>query len=260
MSKPFVSMRAGWAGAALLALSFGLSGCGGGGNGPTVSATPSPTAVDTGATNRCDTTYTPNYVSSLDPNNNGDNPVLHWPVFPLRIYFDTRAYFSDTVDYYSPERQDLAIEGFNLWVARTGSNGATYTVVTDRNNANVTVDFYQFKGGAGDTLGTTYYDYDPNTSTIVTTSNKVRISIGITGKANNDLVTAAHEFGHALGINGHSPNRLDLMYFEGNDTTGGSITNPDLNTLLTGYCGTFNKNANTRVAPLSGELKSVVIH
>ena len=47
--------------------------------------------------------------------------------------------------------------------------------------------------------------------------------------------TAAHEFGHALGINGHSDSRRDLMYpahFEG---TRCRITDRDLDTLISIY-------------------------
>ena len=48
------------------------------------------------------------------------------------------------------------------------------------------------------------------------------------------IPTGCHEMGHALGIGGHSPNNLDIMYFTGN--LSGQLTTPDLNTLRTCYC------------------------
>ncbi len=246
MKINFVSARAKWLGAALFATSVALSGCGGGGgNGPAlVTATPLPRPAsgqtETGG-NCTNSTYAPNYTESVR--------LLHWTLFPLRIYFVRDS-------NYSAARQALAVEGFNRWVAATGSNGFTYNLVSSEAASNVTVKFSDFKGGPGDTLGTTVVSYFEESSTI----ESADISIGITGDRANDLLTATHEMGHCLGIFGHSPNRTDLMFFEGNEAAGGIITPLDLNTVLTAYCGNFNKNANARLAPHSGELKTITIH
>lgn len=246
MKINFVSARSKCLGAALFATSLALSGCGGGGsNGPTqVTATPvpSPTAGQTGTGGTCtNATYAPNYADSVK--------LLRWTVFPLRVYFKRDA-------NYSAARQALAIRGFDRWVVATGSNGFTYNIVNAETAANVTVDFYDFKGGPGDTLGTTVVSYFEESRTI----SSATISLGITGSESNDLLTATHEMGHCLGVFGHSPNQTDLMYFEGNETLGGAITSLDLNTVLTAYCANFNKNVNTRLAPHRGELKSITIH
>ena len=249
MNFKFAAVRARWIGVALVSLSVGLSGCGGGGGGgsstgPSV-VTRQPPALPTDGTasnNRCtNTTYTPNFTDSVQ--------LLRWTVFPLRVYFVRDS-------NYSAARQALAVEGFDRWVTATGSNGFTYRVVTNPSESNVTVDFYTFNGGAGDTLGTTVVSYFEDSRTI----DKAKISLGITGDRNNDLLTATHEMGHALGIFGHSPNSTDLMFFEGNERSGGGITPLDLNTVLTIYCGDFNKNPNNRTAPHSGELKTITIH
>lgn len=244
MKIPWVSMRAKWMGAALLAASVAVSGCGGGGgSGPdTTTGTPPTNPTDNGNNDRCtNATYSPNYTKSVE--------LLRWPLFPLRVFFKRDS-------NYSAARRALAIEGFNRWVAATGNDGFTYNVVSSEAAANVSVNFYDFNGGAGDVLGTTVVSYYEQSGTI----ESADISLGITGDRNNDLLTATHEMGHCLGIYGHSPNDSDLMYFQGNEAAGGAITPLDLNTVLTAYCGEFNKNANNRLAPHSGALKSITIH
>lgn len=248
MKINFVSARAPWLGVALLATSVALSGCGGGGGGPagptkvTATPIPNPTSGQTGTGGNCtNSTFAPNYTDSVR--------LLRWTLFPLRIYFKRDS-------NYSAARQAMAIQGFDRWVAATGSNGFTYQVVSSEAASNVTVDFYDFKGGPGDTLGTTVVSYFEESSTI----DSADISLGITNNGANDLLTATHEMGHCLGIFGHSPNRTDLMFFEGNEAAGGVITPLDLNTVLTAYCGNFNKNSNARLSTHSGELKTITIH
>ena len=239
-------LRALWTGAA--ALGFGLitAGCGGGGSGPkgpdsatiTANRTPLPSQGTS-----CSNSYSPNYASSVR--------LLHWTQFPLRVYFIQDANLT-------PQRQALAIQGFNRWVQETNAvannNGVSYNVVSSQSAANVTVKFYQFTGGPGDTLGITNVKYYDSSSTI----DSADINLGVTGDTRNDLITNSHEFGHALGILGHSPVDRDLMYFEGNDAYTGDITPSDLNTLLTAYCGNFNRSSAARTAH-SGELKTMTI-
>ena len=232
----------------LAALSLGLSGCGGGGSGPstqsssgtgTAVVSPSTTPTPLAQTTSCSQSYTPNYKSSVT--------LLHWTQFPLRVYFVRDSNYSAT-------RQTMATEGFDGWVKAT-SNGATYTVVSNADQANVTVTFFPFTGGAGDTLGQTNIDYYRDSRTIKSAS----IELGVTGGRANDVLTAEHEFGHTLGISGHSPSNEDLMYFEGNDAKCGCITPADLNTLLTAYCGNFNKNANALTLPDRGPIETITI-
>ena len=245
MKINFLTPRAKWWGVSLLATSVVLSGCGGGGGtGPKITATPIPvpTTGQNGTGGNCtNATYAPNYTDNVQ--------LLRWTVFPLRVYFKRDA-------NYSAARQALATQGFDRWVAATGSNGFTYRLVNSEADSNVTVDFYDFNGGAGDTLGTTVVSYFEESRTI----SSADISLGITGNPTNDLLTATHEMGHCLGVFGHSPNRVDLMFFEGNEAAGGGITADDLNTVLTAYCGNFNKNPNNRLAPHSGDLKTITIH
>ena len=258
--QKLVLTRAPWLGAALFSLSVGLSSCGGGGgggNGPSVSPTAAPTAtpVATSANSTYDKTkYTPNYVDDLEAMRR-ETPVknptalLRWTRFPLSVYFERDS-------SYTTAKQALAVQGFNRWVTKTGSNGVTYNVVNSATGADIIVNFGTFTGGAGDILGQTFFSYDQQSRVF---KKGVNIQIKFTGDNNNDLITSSHEFGHALGINGHSGNPSDLMYFEGNEPFTGNITTPDLNTTKTSYNNVFNKNANARVAPGNGVIISASI-
>ena len=252
MTINFASTRIVSLSAILFAASLTLSGCGGGGNGPTVSPTATPTP-DVANFTYDKTKYVPNYVSDLEEakKSTPQDPValLRWTRFPLSVYFARNA-------NYTAAKQALASEGFNRWVNVTGSNGVTYTVANSATNADITVEFGTFTGGAGDILGQTFYTYDPESRVL---DKGARIVINFTGDRSNDLITSSHEFGHALGINEHSRNPLDLMYFTGNDTFSGNITQSDLNTVLTSYDARFNKDANARVAPSSGNKVSTSI-
>jgi len=183
-------------------------------------------------------TYEPNYVASVD--------LLRWSLFPLRVFFVRDA-------EYTLEKQQLATAGFNRWVAAT-DNGADYTVVTSASQANVTVRFYDFVGGDNGTLGTTNVTFTPSDNVI----RSAELRLGITGTDSTDIATAAHEYGHTLGISGHSPNRRDLMHEFGNAS--GQITQSDLNTILTAYCGQFNRNANARSQRTDEPTRTISMH
>lgn len=220
-----------------------LASCGGGGGGnqrpnpATIdSATPAPLSRSP-ATASCDNnSFTPNYASSVS--------LLHWNKFPLRVHFVQNDQLSDA-------RRTIALAGFNRWVSATGGR-ADYTLVGKDSSPNVTVSFYRFTGGSGDTLGTSTVTYDSNN-----VIRKAVIELGITGDTADDTLTAAHEYGHTLGITGHSPRELDLMFFTGNRS--GEVTESDLNTAITAYCNNFNRASNLQSAAV-GPLKTIVMH
>lgn len=234
--KPKSAPVGAWIGAAALFLT--IAGCGGGGGPKRPSATPTPTPTGTFSSGSCSTTYAPNYVSSVD--------LLHWRVFPLRVFFIQDSQLTS-------KRQDLAITGFNRWVSATNGQ-ADYTVVDSANKANVTVKFFVFKGGPGDTLGTTTVQYTPSDNTI----QSAKVELGITNDDTQDKLTAAHEYAHVLAISGHSPNEADLMFSSGNFS--GQITPSDLNTVLTAYCGNFNHNTNALTPRSTEPTRTLVMH
>ena len=93
------------------------------------------------------------------------------------------------------------------------------------------------------------------------TMTRADMTVGVQGLSLGDIqCIAAHEFGHALGIDGHSPQQGDLMYaihFIG-DTC--PITQRDLDTMKTGYCHLFGKSAQIRRRmPSPGPERTVTI-
>ncbi len=86
----------------------------------------------------------------------------------------------------------------------------------------------------------------------------MEIGIKNVGAADVQCV-AAHEFGHALGIDGHSDNSSDLMYAVHVIGEPCPLTQHDLNTMKTGYCGVFSRAAGPHRRP-SGPESIVTIH
>lgn len=241
-----------WVGIAALPL-WSLSGCGGGGGvsvpppvnlgtpTPAPPVTPSPSATPTlPGTNPGQTVFTPNYVAAIEN-------ALHWSSYPIRVYFVPNSNLNAT-------RRNIAVTGFNQWVSTT-QNRVRYNVVTDAAQADITVTFSAFSGGAGDELGVSFLTFEERTNRLIS----VEMNIGITGDDREDIQTAAHEFGHSIGIGGHSDSPADLMFPSGNSAGCSCITPRDLNTLLTIYSGQFPQNSNARRLP-SGPTRTIVIH
>lgn len=223
-------------------VSAGLAGCGGGGgSGPsTPRATPTPTRLP--VTGSCTaTTYEPNYVSSLET-------LQQWPVFPLRIFLNST----------DARTRALTIRGFDQWVTAT-NNRVRYTLVTDAEQADITVKFGLLRPGS-ETLGiTTTYFFEGQSR--IERAEIEFFYYPFDSRADAEDVNqsvAAHEFGHVLGISGHSPERADLMFAR---ATGGlkEVTTRDLNTLRTSYCDNFPTRRSNSTPPPKGVLQKRVI-
>jgi predicted Zn-dependent protease len=177
--------------------------------------------------------FTPNYARQLDH-------LLTWSSFPVRVFFVRDS-------QHTPARQDLAMDGFDQWVAAT--NGVLdYVLVNDEDSADIVVRF------------------DPTTANGATTVHfsgldlhRAEMEIGILNQSAADLqCVAAHEFGHALGVDGHSDVEGDLIYpihFVGEPCP---VTQRDLNTVKTGYCHLFGRAAPccSSVPPTRGPLQT----
>ncbi|MGC8668511.1 MAG: matrixin family metalloprotease [Chthonomonadales bacterium] len=186
-------------------IAFLTGGCGAG--SPPPSSTLCPTDI-----------FVPNYADRVQH-------LLTWQTFPVTIAFAHDA-------LYTPQLQAIALEGFNQWTQALGGPIA-YQVVADPRTANIQVRFDDTAQNGATTL--TY-----NGSVMANAAMR----IGTHALAPADIqCIAAHEFGHALGIDGHSPDPADLMYPTHRAGTPCAVSQRDVNTLKTGYCGIFLKNA-----------------
>ncbi len=185
---------------------FGLARCGGGG---TRTATQQVCSADT---------FQPNYVKSLER-------LLYWEweAFPVRVYFVRDEHYSELLRTY-------ALNGFVQWV-EASANKIQFVEVENPDDAQITVRFDPQSTG-----GLTTYSYYPSSGRLV----KAEIKVGIASSNPVDIQSvSAHEFGHALGIAGHSPNPNDMMYPTYVSNRPLQVTEQDFNTLRTAYCALF---------------------
>ncbi len=209
----------------LLAAGF-ASGCGGGGGGGFSIAPQNSRAFD------------PNYVSEL-------KSLTHWNTFPVKVYFALDGEFTT-------ERQALATAGFEQW------NGATdaqihFAVTQDAAQAQLTVHFVPALDDK--LIGWTNWSYDGGGAI-----QHADTKIAVTGLSAADTTwIAAHEFGHALGLDGHSGKPDDLMFASHVLRSDWHLTVRDENTVKTGYGWLFGIGAVPAGSRSSGPLKSIEV-
>ncbi len=223
----------------------GLSGCGGGGG--TAGGGNSPVASTAlGSADGCVTkAYAPNYSGDTDPKTGKVNVLRTWLGLPLRVYFAPGTLLT-------PERQSAAVAGFNWWTA--AENGTiSYTLTTDAASADITVSFEQSGETEYGALTTYHYDASNHLTTASITFNVNYI--------NRDSVltpAAAHEFGHALGIDGHSENPADIMAYSASVYNLSGLSTRDINTIKTDYsCGATKSAARP---PKNAAVRAVAIY
>ncbi|RYG33280.1 matrixin family metalloprotease, partial [bacterium] len=160
---------------------------------------------------------TPNYASQVQ--------LGRWESMPLTIRFvRTGAYRSDLEARFR--------EGMNDWTNRT--DGDVRFTETSSTTADLTVSFVTQASLGGDTVGLTRYTYRDTSAGRIHTKALLDISSDY-GTPEQVRAVCAHELGHALGIEGHSPDQ-DLMYFR----IGGIYNQRDVNTLRTAYRNDFS--------------------
>ncbi|HEX8465809.1 MAG TPA: hypothetical protein VF627_14430, partial [Abditibacterium sp.] len=136
-------------------------------------------------------------------------------------------------------------------------NRVRYTITTNKAEAFVVVTFSPYveaedQGILGlattalDPANNILFEFFQDTRNVDDTEKAGHLLLNFTGNSKTDLTTAAHEFGHILGIRGHSPDSLDQMYFQDNPNSSGLTTTADINTLRVSACDNFPQLANAR--------------
>ena len=223
-----------------LFLLAGLSGCGGGG------ASGGNSLVSSASTDGCVTkAYAPNYAGDTDPKTGKANVLRTWVGLPLRVYFAPGALLT-------PDRQSAALAGFDWW-AMAENGTISYLVAIDAANADITVAFEQ--SGETEYGAVTTYHYDASNHL-----TQASITFNVAYINRDALLTpaAAHEFGHALGIDGHSENPADIMAYSASVYNLTGLSTRDINTIKTDYsCGATRSAASL---PKSAAVRSVTVY
>lgn len=164
-----------------------------------------------------------NYLAYAIPN----GKVIHWDVkrMPLKVFIAD----GSKVPGWNPEMANMVQESMQTW--QTATHGKVrFTVTTNINKADMVVrwkrNFEHNKIGENpfESMGDTIVRSDLNIATYYG-ANGPPMPMGQIAK------TILHEMGHALGIQGHSPYREDIMYFSEDQSQGSSLTARDIATI-----------------------------
>ena len=187
------------------------------------------------------------FAASPAPARRPDTPpvrLLHWAQFPVRVYLPAHG-------QGQAEEAQTVLAGFDEWV-KASHGRVSYVRVSESGKAEITVQLVpgRFLSAETRSVGavgeTTFYSRNG-------TLKKADIRLAEGAGAPEDLqTTAAHEFGHALGISGHSDDPNDLMYpveishFNPLDQPlpgeAATVTAHDLRTLKECYPGLFQSS------------------
>lgn len=198
------------------------AGCGGGGGGASTSS-------------QNLRSFDPNYVPDL-------KSLTHWASFPVNVYFVPSP-------ESTPQRQALAVSGMSQWNDGTGGL-VRFEVTQDASQAQVSVQFVPSLEGT--LIGWTNWTYDGGGNI-----HHADTKIGVKGLDDGDIQWAsAHEFGHAMGLNGHSKDFEDLMFATHILGSAWNLTIRDDNTVKTAYESLLNRSAEPGRAVVGGPLYS----
>ncbi|MDX1931868.1 MAG: hypothetical protein SFU56_04615 [Capsulimonadales bacterium] len=135
----------------------------------------------------------------------------------------------------------------SLWNEATGDT--VYLVVTEEAGADITVRFVPASSLPPQAVGRTTTLFRSVSGTLVRGEVRVREDLSEA----QSIQAIAHELGHALGIQGHSDEPRDLMYFRSHLPA--VVTRADANTLRIAYSETLRSDPDRR-----SEIDSVPPH
>ena len=239
----------------LLFALLSATGCGNGSQGFINSI---PTATDVSGTSLPPTgsgasltgctreTFVPNFSSKVS--------LYHWAKFPLKVHFSNSGVVTKS-DGSKLDLTSVALRGFEQWKTAT-SSGVDFQETSDPAQADVIVHFgtLAHPPSATDYLGveqsSVFQDGAMKSADIL-----LNTWVGMTDDNIRSFEeTCAHEFGHALGLNGHSDATSDVMFSIHLLDSMKLLTTRDINTLKTSYCDQFGRKTS-----IKGEVSTVSI-
>lgn len=225
-----------------------LIGCGGAGGGTT-----------SGGNLSCGASFaTPNYIQDNDPGSGDPNVTRFWRTFPITLGFVNEESYNDSGTTVTTSDQTRV--AMSRWV-NAADGTALFSEIANANSAKIRVEVNRLSAepGAGQVLAQTVITYFPSSGEIVSAEITINTWPNMTRNqfVNGLKRTIAHEFGHALYLEGHSSLISDVMYYQGNSSLDQNLTTRDINTFQTAYCGDFT-NRSVRSNPNEALVKKVI--
>lgn len=155
-----------------------------------------------------------------------DGKVMHWDPkkMPLRVFITS----GTGVPGWTPTMKSLVTTGMQAWQNAT-YNQVRFIQTTDPQKADIIVRWK--KQLAHNRVGENPFEYVGSTITRSDVTIATHTPDGNPMPLSEIQKTATHELGHAIGIQGHSPNPSDIMYYSVNPAQNGSLSMRDTTTI-----------------------------
>jgi tetratricopeptide (TPR) repeat protein len=153
--------------------------------------------------------------------------IIHWDPakMPLKVFISN----GSQVPGWKPEMTQLVHQAMSAWQSATGGR-VRFATVSDPNQADIVLRWQ--RNFAHNKIGENPFESLGNT--IVRSDLTIATHLGESGPPmplKQVGATILHEFGHVLGIQGHSPYPEDMMYFSDHPAQSASLTSRDITTI-----------------------------